>query len=197
MDVLGYDVVDCDGRPPEELINAVISAGKAIYDLAPSDQVFSISIGGNIECDKFLSHGVNMVDIVQKGTRVAYKYKVQQGPRIVRLVRSQLGRVHPKSDRAVSVFKVLKRTPGQGKVKFKIYPYGLSKSEIQPNTRPAATVDLEEHQLLCVLGGVCVEIVSSGDETLVWDGFSALPMGEDVLLDDTLDFTTPDRWNRV
>lgn len=60
MDVLGYDVVDCDGRPPEELINAVISAGKAIYDLAPSDQVFSISIGGNIECDKFLSHGVNV-----------------------------------------------------------------------------------------------------------------------------------------
>jgi hypothetical protein len=114
-------------------------------------------------------------------------FLIQQGPRISRLLQPQFGRVHPKKDQAVGVFRVLKGDAVRNKITFKLYTNGLSQNEINLDTR-ATKIDLDPNQVLYVLGGCFVGIECLGDEILVWDGYSALPMVEDMLSHDVLDF---------
>jgi hypothetical protein len=60
MEVLGYAIIPCTSPNPPELINAVISTAQPLYSSTPSNRVCSLSLRGGVECDQFLTHGIDV-----------------------------------------------------------------------------------------------------------------------------------------
>jgi hypothetical protein len=60
MEILGYDVLTCDGQPPGEIVDAVKSKAVDLQNTTPPENAFSISLPGGTECRQFLGHGINV-----------------------------------------------------------------------------------------------------------------------------------------
>lgn len=89
----------------------------------------------------------------------------------------------------------MKKTQAMGI--FKVAPNSVSipgqeiPASLQEGARPMTTIKLHQDEILFVLGSVTVMIVVSDTSlnmALVWDGYSALPVGTDIENEDVLDF---------
>jgi hypothetical protein len=83
-----------------------------------------------------------------------------------------------KKNQAIGIFKV---APERSSITFRLSLPG------QENL--VTTIKLHEDELLFVSGSVTVKIeITSDTPELIWDGYSSVPVGLDILNTDVLDF---------
>ncbi|QKX61637.1 uncharacterized protein TRUGW13939_08789 [Talaromyces rugulosus] len=178
VDVVGHVHIKELPKPESEIINGVNEEIQRLED--QSGQGSSLFAKGGPRCEKFIGCGIDIVSIVKLYIR--YETFVHQGPRDVIIKHPEQGRVHMKNVQAIGIFKV---APNSGPVTFHLSRPGQKISA----TIPAKTIELHEDELLIVLGSVTVVIDFVDVMKLVWDGYSALPMGKDIQNTDVLEFT--------
>jgi len=181
MEILGYDTIKNLEQPVDPIIDGVETEVQALSGLIPPQGSLSMSVKGGPRCEQYLRYGVDIETIVRSTIR--NPIFIHQGPKLVRLLQSQYGRAHMKKDQSVSFFKVVRAE--QDTVRFNLFPSGSSIHEID---KPMAVINLRVNELLYVLGGVIVQIECRNESIVIWDGFSALPVGMDIDNEDILDF---------
>ncbi|EEA18480.1 hypothetical protein TMatcc_001231 [Talaromyces marneffei ATCC 18224] len=177
MEVLGYHVRKDLARPNPEIVNGVKNEVDALYKIPAPSGVSSVSVKGLPRCTYFIEHGLDFLDTIKSFTRD--QYPVRQSLRIVRLLQSQRGRVHMKSDQSLSIIKI---APERGPVTFRLSLPG------SPLQGAVSRLVLYEDELLFVLGSVTLEIDNPNDTAIMWVGYSSNPVGMDILKTDVLDF---------
>ncbi|EED20493.1 hypothetical protein TSTA_037130 [Talaromyces stipitatus ATCC 10500] len=177
MEVLGYQVRKGLGRPGHEILDGVANEIDALFSQSAPSEAASISVKGGPRCGYFIEHGLDFLDTVKSYIRD--QYPVRQSLKIVRLLRSQQGRVHMKRDQSISIIKV---APGRDLVTFRLSLPG------SPLQGAVSNLVLREDELLFVLGSVTLEIEDPNDTAIIWVGYSSNPVGMDILNTDVLDF---------
>jgi hypothetical protein len=60
MEVLGYSVRNCRGRPDQETIDGVKNEVDAIYSHPAPREAASVSVKGGPRCTHFIEHGLDV-----------------------------------------------------------------------------------------------------------------------------------------